>query len=259
MLSPRMERMISLFRVIKSEETIFERNRIELYKDGTDGFVEEAEPQGVNHPDYVEAEVRQIYEEARQRANQSAARILEGAYAKRDKIVSTAEEDVKRVRQKAVREGYEAGLLEAAAKSGSLLKEMQGAVGEIRETEARNMELLSDEIIGLSLSMAEKILHKRLEENENELKELAHAVIQSEKDKKHIHLQVSNQMMRLVEQMDQELEQVRERYQSTIKVKAVPMPPGTCRVETEDGITDASVYVQLENLREQLELLMEEG
>ena len=30
------------------------------------------------------------------------------------------------------------------------------------------------------------------------------------------------------------------------------MEAGTCRVETEDGIIDASVFVQLENLRTQL-------
>ena len=117
--------MISLFRVIKSEETIFERNRIELYKEGTDGFEEEAVRQQENQPDLIEMQVQQIYEEARQRANQSAARILEGAYAKRDKIVSTAEEDVKRVRLKAVKEGYEEGLLKASSQTGKALALMQ--------------------------------------------------------------------------------------------------------------------------------------
>ena len=121
------------------------------------------------------------------------------------------------------------------------------------------MEALNGELIELSLAMAEKILHKHIEEDENELQELARAVVMSEKDKKHISLQVSDHMMQLIDRMDQELEPVRERYQNTIKVKGVPMPPGTCRVETEDGIIDASVDVQLENLREQLELLRNEG
>lgn len=251
--------MISLFRVIKSEETIFERNRIELYKDGTDGFEEEAVRQQENQPDLIEMQVQQIYEEARQRANQSAARILEGAYAKRDKIVSTAEEDVKRVRLKAVKEGYEEGLLKASSQTGKALALMQEELCEIRGTLKQNMEALNGELIELSLAMAEKILHKHIEEDENELQELARAVVMSEKDKKHISLQVSDHMMQLIDRMDQELEPVRERYQNTIKVKGVPMPPGTCRVETEDGIIDASVDVQLENLREQLELLRNEG
>lgn len=259
MSSPRMERMISLFRVIKSEETIFERNRIELYKEGTDGFEEEAVRQQENQPDLIEMQVQQIYEEARQRANQSAARILEGAYAKRDKIVSTAEEDVKRVRLKAVKEGYEEGLLKASSQTGKALALMQEELCEIRGTLKQNMEALNGELIELSLAMAEKILHKHIEEDENELQELARAVVMSEKDKKHISLQVSDHMMQLIDRMDQELEPVRERYQNTIKVKGVPMPPGTCRVETEDGIIDASVDVQLENLREQLELLRNEG
>lgn len=259
MSSPRMERMISLFRVIKSEETIFERNRIELYKDGTDGFEEEAVRQQENQPDLIEMQVQQIYEEARQRANQSAARILEGAYAKRDKIVSTAEEDVKRVRLKAVKEGYEEGLLKASSQTGKALALMQEELCEIRGTLKQNMEALNGELIELSLAMAEKILHKHIEEDENELQELARAVVMSEKDKKHISLRVSDHMMQLIDRMDQELEPVRERYQNTIKVKGVPMPPGTCRVETEDGIIDASVDVQLENLREQLELLRNEG
>lgn len=251
--------MTSLYKVIKSEETIFERNRIELYKDGTEDFAEAPEAGPGYQPDYVEAEVRRIYEDARRRASQSAARILEGAYAKRDKIVKTAEEDVKRVRQKAVKEGYEAGLLEAETRLSGELKGLWEAVGEIRKTQQHSAELLQEEMIELSLAMAEKILHKRIEADEHEMSELAHAVVLSEKDKKHINLQISNQMMQLIDQMDQELEPFRERYQSTIKVKAVPMPPGTCRVETEDGITDASVFVQLENLREQLKLLEQNG
>ena len=35
-------------------------------------------------------------------------------------------------------------------------------------------------------------------------------------------------------------------------MKTEDEPPGYVRIETEEGIIDASVYTQLENLREQL-------
>ncbi len=251
--------MTLLFSIIKSEDTILERKRIELYREYA-SEPEEAEEnvEQMYTPNLVEAEVQRIYEEAVQRANQSASRILEGAYAKRDKIVNTAEEDAKRVHQRARSEGYQEGLLEAASQIESQIKEMTGSLNDIRRIQQQNTDALSRDIIELSLSAAEKILHKRIEEDEEEMRELAHAAILSVKEKKQINLQISNQMIGLIDKLDKELEPVRERYQSIIKVKAVPMEKGTCRVETEDGIIDASVFVQLENLREQILLLADE-
>lgn len=243
-------------KIIKSESTIRESGKVALYKklqvtDETEEIQEDAGPvmRGTVN---INKQIEKIYDEAKKKAGQSAARILEDAYASRDRIVNTAEMDVRRLKAQAVEEGFQQGLADASVHIAEELKKMNAAVAEMNETARENDRIMKENVIQLALDMTEKILNKRVEENELELLEMVMGAVQSEKDKKHIHLQISNQLMRLVEQLDKELEPVRERCQSVIKVKAVDLPPGSCRVETSDGIIDASVFVQLENLREQL-------
>jgi len=38
-----------------------------------------------------------------------------------------------------------------------------------------------------------------------------------------------------------------------MELKAADLPVGACRIESEDGIIDASIWAQLENLKAQLE------
>lgn len=252
--------MILLSKIIKSEETIPGMRLVELYKDSHTGREIKKEPRkeyrysetGIT---CVNAEVERIYDEARQRAAQEAAKLLENAYAKRDKIVNTAEEDVKRIKERAYEEGIAQGMGQASSMVSDTLDGMRRALEQVKSAELQNEEALENELVSLALCMAEKILHKRIEEDPAEMIALAKDVVLMEKDKKNINLHVSSQMMEFADKLDQELEPVRERYQSVIKVKAADLPEGSLRIETSEGIIDASVFVQLDNLREQLRVL----
>lgn len=252
--------MILLSKIIKSEETIPGMRMVELYKDSHTDREIKKEPRkeyrnvstGIT---CVNAEVERIYEEARQRAAQEAAKLLENAYAKRDKIVNTAEEDVKRIKERAHEEGIAQGMEQASSMVSDTLARMGEVLEQMKAAEIHNEEALENDLISLSLGIAEKILHKRIQEDPAEMLVLAKDAVLMEKDKKNINLHVSSQMMEFADLLDQELEPVRERYQSVIKVKAANLPEGSLRIETSDGIIDASVFVQLENLREQLRVL----
>lgn len=252
--------MILLSKIIKLEETIPGMCRVELYRESHTGKEPKKEPRrdigyGSQGITCVNEGVERIYEEARQRAGQEAAKLLENAYAKRDKIVNTAEEDVKRIKERAHEEGIAKGMEQAATMISNTLAGMNQILEQIKMAEEQNEEALENEVASLSLNVAEKILHKRIREDHTEMLQLAKDAVLLEKDKKNINLHVSSRMMEFADELDRELEPVRERYQSVIKVKADDLPEGSLRIETSDGIIDASVFVQLENLREQLKVL----
>ena len=233
---------------------VLEEHRIQLYPELIPEVVEEQEQEGeyTIPPQLVEEEVERIYQEAREKAKQTTETMLEEAYAKHDKIVNAAKVDAEHIKEEAQKKGYEQGIVDAGDSLKQQLAQISEGVNAFLDTYNKEVEDLQAKVIELAFAMTEKILSKRISENEAEMREMVHEVIRSVKEKKQIHLQISNQMMGFIDQLDHELEPMRERYQSTIKVKAVPMEAGTCRVETEDGIIDASVFVQLENLRTQL-------
>ena len=61
--------------------------------------------------------------------------------------------------------------------------------------------------------------------------------------------------MELADKLDKELEPLHEKYGSTIRLKKEEGPLDRVRIETSDGYLDASVFGQLEQLKEQLSSL----
>lgn len=250
--------MTFLSRIIKSEHTILEDGRLELYKSEEESLVKEDNMiHSLNQDTAVMAEedIDELLEKARKRAEKSAAKILEEAYAKRDRIVNLASKEAGRLKLQAVMEGEEAGKTQALGMIAETLNKIEAALKSLGDTMRSNEESLNKEVISLSLAIASRIMAKRIREDENEMIELVQEAVRTEKDKKHINIYISEEMMGLIEHLDKEMESVRERYQNQIRVKPAKLPKGGVRVETEEGIMDASVFIQLDNLKRQLQIL----
>ena len=160
----------------------------------------------------ISEEKRKILEHARDQAEQSAARILEEAYAQRDNIVNIARG-----------EGFK--------------------------------EQLCGRIASLSFMMAERILRKRVEEDETEMLDLIEQAVLSERDKRSITVHVPARASGLVEELEQRLKPLMGKNGSSLRIKTEDRPAGFVQVETEEGIVDASLDVQLANLKKQLTAL----
>ena len=120
-------------RVLKQGQTITGSARVRVYQpepgmpgqagtgESTDGTEnQEADSAGAGGQDtagkryaLISEEKRKILEHARKQAEQSAARILEEAYAQRDNIVNTARGEAGRIHDQAKTEGYNQGLNQA--------------------------------------------------------------------------------------------------------------------------------------------------
>ena len=78
----------------------------------------------------------------------------------------------------------------------------------------------------------------------------------SERDKNEITVHLSDDSIALVEELERRLEPLRDRNGGYVRIRPEQQPPGYVQIETEEGIVDASVFVQLENLKRQLAELL---
>lgn len=238
-------------RVLKQGQTITGSARVRVYQpepgmpgqagtgESTDGTGnQETDSAGAGGQDtagkryaLISEEKRKILEHARKQAEQSAARILEEAYAQRDSIVNTARGEAGRIHDQAKMEGYNQGLDQA-------LEEFKRQMNE--------------RVAGLAFMMAEKILRKKVEYDEAELADMVAGAVLSERDKENITVHIPEDAVGLVEALEKRLEPLRDKMGGVLRIKTESRPPGFVQVETEEGIVDASLDVQLDNLKKQL-------
>lgn len=254
--------MTFLSRIIKFENTILEDGKVELYIKEEEPIPEEITIINSLNQDSavsIDEDIGELLEKAKKRAEKSAAKILEEAYSKRDGIVNLATEEAKRLKSQAVLAGRNEGMAQASKDVAGTLAEMNKVLERIQETIISNDERIRKEIISLSLEIASRIMAKRIEEDENEMTELVKEAVRTEKDKKNINIYIVKEMRGFIDHLDREMEPIRESYQSQIRIKPAELPEGGVRVETEEGIIDASVFVQLDNLKRQLQILDSES
>lgn len=200
-------------------------------------------------------EKQKILDIARNQAEKLAAEILEEAYFKRDKLVNAAYEEAERIKKNAHEEGILKGIEQSQGEIGTELASLRQSVEEMGRRLAAYEQETEEKITELSLAAAEKILTKHMEDDNAVIVDMVEKAVLSERDKSLLIIHITDKSARLIDQLEQRLEPLREKLSGTIKVKPEDESPGYVRIETEEGIIDASVYTQLENLREQLALL----
>lgn len=259
--------MRSLSRILKSGQTVTGSHRVGVYqsqpadKPGGGYLEKEEKARDEIKTGYalISEEKRRILEHARHQAEQSAAEILEEAYAQRDKIVNTASEEAERIRRQAGQEGYEAGLWQSEEEIAAMLAELGGSIEEIRTQAVEGIQKIEDKTADMSLLIAEKILKKRVEEDSTEIAEMAREAVYSVRDQSNIVVHVSGRSLKLIELLEEKLEPLRENAGRSVRIKPEDQPPGYVRVETDEGITEASLFVQLANLKQKLAELDGQG
>ena len=132
---------------------------------------------------------------------------------------------------------------------------MNKALETIQKQVEQSSSSLQKSIVEMSLEIASRIMSKRIEEDETQMAELVKTAVLAEKDKRQINIILSEEMTKLIDKLEWDLDPVRERVPGNIRIKTSGMEKEGCRIETEEGIMDVSVSVQIENLRRQLQKL----
>lgn len=259
-------------RVLKQGQTFTGSARVRVYQPepgmpgqpGTVGNTDGAGNQDGDHADtggqdaagkryaLISEEKRKILEHARKQAEQSAARILEEAYAQRDNIVNTARGEAGRIHDQARAEGYNQGLDQALGDISRDIGGIRGSVDRMEQGLEEFKRQMNERIAGLAFMMAEKILRKKVEYDESELADMVADAVLSERDKENITVHIPEDAVGLVEALEQRLEPLRDKMGGVLRIKTENRPRGFVQIETEEGIVDASLDVQLDNLKKQL-------
>ena len=259
-------------KVLKQGQTFTGSARVRVYQpepgmpgqagtgESTDGTEnQEADSAGAGGQDtagkryaLISEEKRKILEHARKQAEQSAARILEEAYAQRDNIVNTARGEAGRIHDQAKTEGYNQGLNQALEDISQDMAGIQAAVDRLGQGLEEFKRQMNERVAGLAFMMAEKILRKKVEYDEAELADMVAGAVLSGRDKENITVHIPEDAVGLVEALEKRLEPLRDKMGGVLRIKTESRPPGFVQVETEEGIVDASLDVQLDNLKKQL-------
>ncbi len=151
-----------------------------------------------------------------------------------------------RLKQQAMEEGYGAALQEKRAEISGCIARVEALMIQLQQSLDDFLEQYRQDVGRLSLDIAGKVLDRRLEEDDFLLRDLVRRAVSAIKKADWIKVEISDQLPGLIEQLRKEL----DRADSRVDVEGRPVPRGHCVVQTPEGIVDASVATQLENLRE---------
>lgn len=168
------------------------------------------------------------------------------------------------IREQARQEGYAQGLEEGRQEAlASKKKELADLISRLssmmQELAQRHEEYLGQyahELKYLALDIADKLLYKRLERDDEELKSLVRHAVSSVRNVEWMKVEISDQMPLLFATLQEEFSAAE--YAEHIQLEQKDVPLGTVRINLPDGVLDASIQTQLENLKESFSQLDEQ-
>jgi flagellar assembly protein FliH len=181
-----------------------------------------------------------IEQEATKRANE----IVECAFEQSQNIMKDAE-------NKGYQEGYAKGLSEgtqnAGAKAEAGLKEIQDLIQSIQTEKQAAFERQEKELIRIAFEIAKKIMRQQVQIDENVIPDMLKELIHDEQE--HVKIYLSEYQKTLDLYIDKN---VLQKINNLSKNTNVIMVQGedVIKVETENGIIDLSLNVQLDKLEE---------
>lgn len=180
--------------------------------------------------------------------------LLAQASAEGARIIREARQQAVEIEQEAYVMGYEAGCRQASLEQDAhrlqMAEQMQSMVDDIERRNRQQMEQLEPEVLELSLQVAEKVIGHELSRSDEAFRSLVRAALTRLKQSERICVRVSAQDAGwLTEGVAAGLPMA-----DTLQVKGErQLPAGSCLIETDSGLVDASVPVQLRRIRETLQ------
>ena len=187
---------------------------------------------------------RHIYDEALKRAND----IIEKA---KDEGISIRIE----AEQRGYQEGYVKGIMDGARdarkSSEEGLLELEGLIEEMKAESAKAIDEQKDKILELSFEIAKKIMKQHIQTDENAIAGMLEDILHENETGVKIYLSEYSKCLNIA--LDKDIAKKLKKAAKNVKVIAV-QSDDTIMVETENGVVDASIPVQLIQLRDALNL-----
>lgn len=184
-----------------------------------------------------------------QKANLRAEYIINTANLRarteRETIVGDAMVEADKIRDDAFTMGYNEGFQKAQGDLLDCTEKLNYSLNEILVNHQEGLEEIKKDTQKISLAIAEKILKKQIEVDELAMLNLIDDLISENKQAKFIKVEISDKMTTLIEH----IQNVIAKKYSQLSVSKVNKPEGACLVDTPEGVIDASIQTQLDNIR----------
>ena len=188
-----------------------------------------------------------------------AERILSEAKAKADAILNDAQTQKAELLEQAKEEGRTRGYDEGKAKADAEEQEMQRHLQQLEEslnTDYRNkLQHMEQQVVEVVVHVFEKVFHIQFDDKTEILLSLVSDAIMGIEGSKDFRIRVAEVNFEFMENHRHELE---ERVGEDISLEMIADPmleENQCMIETDSGIFNCSLGVQLENLIKDLKSL----
>lgn len=253
-INPKMEQT----RVINSNDRVQERleelkkEQIKALKEsGAEGFQEGLFAEEIQ----VEAEPEISLEEIQAEAD----RIMEEARATADQIVRDAKEQMDAWKKQAEAEGYEAGQKQGLEEAGKVLdagkQELESQRMQMEEEYQAKYRELEPQLLDTVLTVVENVFHAQFENRKDILLSVIEDTMEEVENAKEFRIRMTPENCAFLKVHREEIE-IKVGMNSELEfVPDVSLGQNQCLIETDSGVFDCSLDVQLNNLIRELRSL----
>ena len=225
------------------EELAHLEEEIVLRRQEIDAVVAEAQKEANRIVEEGKKKAASLLREAEQQIAQEKAQALEQAKA----------QGHKEGHRLGHAEGYEDGVQAAKMENRQIGESLQAVLDNFEENQQRILAKNLDELKYLALEVASKVVHRQLLDDKGLYLGMIRSALNTFKEYRWIDIYLSDEeglAVYLEENLAKEIAGQSEYINIRPKVD---LPPGTCIVETDAGVVDASVSTQLRYIKEALE------
>ena len=263
-----MSNLVKQYNVVQQQEKVrmidynsrIEQKLVELAKE-QNGGVEPDEFRSLNS--ITEEVTLRDPEEIIREAEEEAEQILREATEQADVLVSSAQERADEVLQQAqaegLREGYEVGERQAREtlenEYQQKREELERFRIELQEDYNREMHQLEPKLLDVILAVVQKVFHIQFDDKKEILLYLVENAIKNIEGSKNFHIRVGEEQRAFIEKHKETILD-RVGHDITLEILSDPaLDNNQCVIETDSGVFDCSLGVQLENLIKDLRSL----
>jgi flagellar assembly protein FliH len=174
-----------------------------------------------------------------------------------DALLPEFQEELRRRTETALDRTYREALLERREEIRQSLDVLSRGLEQLQEAHRTYIKEFTEELKYMALDIAEKILQKEITADPGALETMTLQLVSEVKNTPWINVEVSEQTDGLAQRLKRQLSKAEQG--KNIFVTAKDIPADGCRIETEDGIIDATLSVQLSQLRQAFVQSEEEG
>src|SRR5699024_6236265 len=210
----------------------------------------------------VQTELKQLYDELKQVQNQKASLIKETkeeVKAIREQWETEKQQIIENAREDGYRAGFEMGKQESIEKYNEILLEANSIVKKANYDYQDKIKQAEEDILTLSVYIAKKVLQQELSEHPESFLSLVAGAIQEVKEKPNLSVYLHPEKYSMVIQQKNELHQVIGKQVNLSIYVDHELQPDSCIIEHPSGQIDASVDIQLDEIKARLQELKAES